>query len=352
MKDRVITWTGTSGRVCSDGILFDVDKKPNLGFEYDTLYYEPLAAFNFYTTSSKDAEGQDVVIKVELTEDNVEACIKYCDEFIEKEDYEVAAYNSDNVFVAVVMKSAAIANGVKYSITERPTTPIAKFDEATGKFAPIYAAFKDDGFPLFNITAPTDDMVLFLTLEEWKLLPERPSFRYALDFATDTWKDNRELDRVKSDALMTVRLYFEHEAIRTNSGFRTSLEMSQWSIQEQEASAYLKDNTVSTPFLDGFLSKNPTITKLDLCERIISDYEAATLKAQGEQHGEMYSYIYRIKDATTNAAVDAITDEVFARTKKYKLINRDTNYPTEAAKNGEETIVMVGGIINHGIGSL
>lgn len=352
MKDRVIIWNGVSGRVCSDGILFDVDKKPVLPFSYDNIHYEPQAGFSYFTTTAVSGNGENVVLRMELTPEYAVSCDQYCDDFISKEDYEVAAYNSDNIFVAIVLKSQAEANGLKYSIVERPTTPIAKFIEETQKFAPIYAAFKEDGFPLFNIPAPTDDMVLFLTLEEWNKLPERPSFRYSLNFATDTWEDRRELDKVKSDALMTTRLYFDHEAIRAQNGFRTTREVSQWTIQEQEATAYLKDNTASTPFLDGFLSKNPSIAKLELCERIINDYTESSLTAQGERHGEMYSYIYRIKDATTNAEVDTIVDEVYKRTKKYKLINRDQNYPSEGAKNGEETLVMAGGIINHGVGSL
>lgn len=356
MIDRVCLWSGTSGKIVSQGIVFEIDKKPNLGFTYDSVFYEPATNMSFFTTTWKDSEGNDSVVKLALSEEDIAQIHKYCDEFIEKEDYEVSVYNSDNIFIGVYLKSQAVANKLKYSITSKPATPIAKYIEEKDDFYPVFVVFKEEGFPIFNPTTLTDDMVLFLTKEEWDQLPERKNYKYSLDFTTNKWVDKRELDKVKTDAIMSVRLYFDHAKIQTHgdfkAGYRTPTEMAQWTIQEQEAHAYKKDNKALTPFLDGFLSVNSQLTKEELVNKILDDYTKASLKRQGKLHGEMYNYIYRIKQAETNDAVDSIMNEVYKRFKKYKLINKDQSYPGPEAGPEEETIVMVGGMINHGLGSI
>lgn len=352
MTDCVLYWNGSGGKVVSQGILFEISTKPELGFEYETMSYEPTMNAAYYTLAVKDENNLNSLLKVDLSEAELTKVQNFCNTFMATADYEVAAYNTDRVFVGVIMKSLAIEKNLKYSITERPPMPMAKYNETTGKWEPIFVAFKEDGFPMYNVTKLSDDMVMFFTETEWKDIPKQPSYRYSLDFKTLTWMDKRELERVKTDALMTVRVYYEHQDIRANAGFRTPKEMVQWVTQYNEAKAFTADPKASTPFLDGFLSKNPQSTKEALCAKILEDYTDDALFAAGAEHGEMYNYVYRIKSATTNAAVDAIVDEVNTKLQKYKVVNYNQAYPSAAAKEGEETIVVVGGTINHGIGGI
>ena len=39
MRDYTLTWSNGRGSVSSGDYLFDVDEKPDAGFEFDALYY-------------------------------------------------------------------------------------------------------------------------------------------------------------------------------------------------------------------------------------------------------------------------------------------------------------------------
>lgn len=321
----ILVWNGVNGRVLANGeIIFDVDSKPVIGFDYDTITLDTNLQVASYT---KKIPNVDTMMVSELDALQLDLCKQYCDSFLNSQDYEVHAYNDEKIYVGPMLKSKAEEHQLGYSIAKNPIVNSSKWDDFTQDWAPVYAAFKEDGYPDMNPVILTDNYVLVMTKSEWDKLPERPSVVYSLDIPTMTWKDKRELSRVKHDAIMDIRVYYEHASLREQSYIRPQ-EMSSWLIQRSEANAYLKDEKSITPFLDGFLSTNSQLNKKELCERILEDYTQEKQYNQGVQHGEMYSFIYRIKEAITNQQVDEIVQEVYQKIGKYRVLNIYQKYPS------------------------
>lgn len=334
--DYILVWNGVNGRVLAMGeIIFDTDQKPILGFEYDTITLDTNLNQASYTFALPEVS---TVMISELDENQLNLCHQYCDTFLDMQDYEVHPYNSDKIYMGSMLKSKAIKLEFDYVVEQHPDIFTSKWDELDNKWYPIYAAFKEDGFPIMSPQVLSDEYVLFMTKKEWDNIPVRPGAVYSLDFVTLTWRDKRTLEKTKFDAIMDTRVYYEHSSIRTE-GYRRSNEMSDWVTQHQEATLYLKDNKAVTPFLDGFLSVNSDLNKQELCNRIMEDYQNDATFAKGAKHGEMYSYIYRIKKATSNKEVDLIMKELYEKIGKYRVINAGQLVETvNMSKNLEEGI--------------
>ena len=344
----ILTWNGSTGKILANGdIMFDLDFKPDLPFPYSRIQYDSSQSEAYLETAPSNGLA---AIAIGLTPDQIEACNKYCDSFIETQDYMVYAYDSEYVFRGHILKSKAVASGMRYTIVEGPTKDFSKFSTADNRWYPVFAVFKEDGYPIFDQDQPTDDLVLMLTVVEWNKLPTQPSAVYSLNMVTMTWEDKRELDKVKFDAIQDVRSYFEHYNVR-NIGRILASEIPTYLVQLEEARAFLKDANASTPFLDGFLSENDGQDKKALCERIVADYEPTVLMEEGKKHGKMYKFIYRIKACTANHEVDEIIQEVYAMIGKYRILNIQRKYPADFAKQiaaGTSLAVFSGGGMYHG----
>lgn len=341
--EYILAWNGVNGRVLSQNYLFTIEAKPNLSFEFDSLYYETEAGNKFY-----HAHGQET-INVELTEDQIKECQEYCNKFIDIMDYPVQAYRDDLVYIGTMLKSAASEAGYKYVISEtKPPYAFCKYE--SGTWQPVYCAFEETGQPHYNPSGDSSKYVKLMTKNEYDKLPERKSSVLWLNFTTNTWEDKRDLDRTKFNGKLEVRGYFEHYQMRT-SGRIPAFEMATWEIQHDEAEAWLKDNTYNTPFIDAMLAeiKAVSIDKKTLCDKIIKHYDTDVYVSSGKLHGQMYNYIYRIENATSNSEIDDIVTEVYKLIGMGKIINMYSKFPpTTQAIEGDKSVILTESILYHG----
>lgn len=347
-KQYILIWNGVAGKVLADGdTLFDITERPRLSFNYQNLYVDTVQGQSYLVTGTTDKDVKS--LNIELDPSQLEEVKTYCDNFKATQDYLVQTYDAEYIWRGGMLKSEADSLGLNYVLTEGPTNPFSKYSTKDACWYPVFAAFKEDGYPVFDQGRPMDNDIMFLTEKEWSALPKQPSSVYSLNFVTMTWEDVRDLDRVKFDAIMDVRTYFEHDAMR-EEGYIRSNEVATYQIQYAEAEAYLKNKEALTPFIDGFLSVNEGQDKKALCERIMDDYSPVKLHAAGKLHGEMYNYIYRIKACKINAAVDKIVQEVYASRGKYRILNIYRRYPADFAKQvatGTELAIFAGGSMYH-----
>lgn len=113
--------------------------------------------------------------------------------------------------------------------------------------------------------------------------------------------------------------YQESAIFRINTALETkvesladkfpSYEKQTWDYQVQEASAWLSDNTVTTPFIDSI--KLETETKAELCQSII-DKQAAYKTIAGYYVQLRREKRDAIRAATTRVDIDAIVSTIEA----------------------------------------
>lgn len=356
-KVYILAWNGVQGRVLAGGdVIFEIDQKPKFSFKYREIYYDTNTGDNQYTTDGVPGEEGATALAIELNEEQQREVQDYCDNFKEAQDYMVHAYDEETIYRGQMLKSVAMQAGFEFVITPGPNIFFSKYNKEKSQWIPVYAVFKEDGYPVFGQERAMDSDILFMTKEEFDALPKQPSPVYSLDFKTMTWKDTRELDRLKFDAIMDVRVYFDHSSTRDqeNGGLVNANEYATYITQKTEAEAWLKDDKVSTPFIDGFLSVNANIDKRSLCEKIAKNYMYDELFALGKRHGEMYHYIYRIKAASTNSEVDEVVQEVYEQFGKYRIVNAYRKYPVEFSKQvtvGTSLAVFTGGGFYHSSGT-
>ena len=344
--EYILNWNGVNGRVLSQGYIFDIEQKPKLSFEYDSLYYETELGNSFYYSY-----GQTGIVK-DLSEEQIKEIQDYCDKFKDVMDYGVQAYRDDFVYIGNMTKSMAESAGYKYVLSNAivPYT-FCKLD-SDGTWKPIFCAFDEDGRPYFNPAHDSSKYVTLMTESEYSKLPERTSPVQWFDFSNNQWVDKRKLNRVKLDGKMEVRGYFEHHNVRTGNGRIPAYEMNTWSIQYDEATKYLNDKSSSTPFIDAvmaeFTSEFP-ISKDDFCQKIINHQNEEELKKKGKLHGLMLKYIYRIENAQKNEEVDNIVTEVYDLIGRGRIINVYSKFPpTVSLIHGEtKNVIMTDDSIYH-----
>lgn len=344
--EYILTWNGVNGRVLSKNYIFDIETKPNLSFNFDSIFFETQLNNKFYYSN-----GQREIVK-QLNDSQIKECIEYCDNFIDAMDYPVQVYRSDYVYIGTLLKSEAIKAGYSYIISNKEV-PYKFCKLENNEWEPIYCALEENGRPTFSPDTDSSKYVLLLTKNEYDKLPERNSPILWYDFAKNEWVDKRTLERVKLDGKMEVRGYFEHHVIRTGNGRIPSFEYSTWPIQINEAKAYLSDEKSKTPFLDAMLneiSNEFQLSKKDLCLKIINHYENDKLSKLGQLHGLMYKYLYRIENSKTNKEIDDIINEVYNFIGRGKIINPYSAFPpTVNIINGEtKSVVLTDNRLYHG----
>lgn len=343
--EYIIAWNGVNGKVLSGGYLFDLEVKPDLYFAFESLYYETPTGLSFYNAS----DDKGLLCRNELSIEQIEACQVYCKSFIHTANYTVHTYDTENIYKGSMPKSKARELGFMYTLENSPDSLNSKW---TGtEWQKIAVAFDEDGKPEFSPPVLKNSHVLFMTQAEYDNLPERKRTTEYLNFVTQTWHDCRTLDKVKFDAKIDIRGYFEHSYIVSGKGRITAQEMQTWALQFQEARAFLEDVTVPTPFLDGFLEHVQGMDKIELCQKIVDEYAEAAVREQGRRHGQLYSYLYRVDAAQNADAVDTIVMEVFGKIGKHRVFNIYSKYPPVMHSKGSD-VILAGDMVYHGIGSI
>ena len=311
MTDYICSWANGLGRVSSGDHLFDVMEKPVLGFEFDAVYYETP------TRMAMKVQGDE---QMPLSEEEIAACRMYCDGFAGMADYAVQTYEAETgLYMGTMLKSEAEARKLAWFIGDAPDNPVSKLVD--GRWERIAALFTEDGHYRLLPDSTCPKCILFLTQAEWDAWPKPARSTEIWDFAAETWKDYRTLERAQSTADDYIRNAYTSKRAEA-MGQVPSQEMATWNMQLAEARAWQADPTAPTPFIDAMLGAQtatlatgdeaPAITedKAALVASILKHDAPDYLAAVGAVHGEMRAWILRVWAAQTLEEVDALTAAV------------------------------------------
>lgn len=297
----IVTYVDNKAIIIYNELRFDTNIKPELSFQFDTLYYEPPT--NHFIKGINNEF-------FELTEEEKLECSAYCKSYVNNADYPVYAYDDKFIFVGRILKSEAIAKNYGYTILEEPGNVVSKY--VTDHWEPIVAIIMDDGTLRLNPGGRCEKCTLFFTEEEWKVFPEQPTSDYIYDIVNQEWIDPRKFANVLHETQLEIRNYFEAIRWKEWGKYIPQYEQLTWRDQIEEAQNYLADQTVETPYIDTFLNERTDInkpTKQELCSDILNNnkqYKIAMAKVNAKQ----WNYLKRAESCTTNDELDEIRAEI------------------------------------------
>lgn len=297
----IVTYVNNKSIIIYNDLRFDTDIKPELSFQFDTLYYEP-PTDHFVKGINNEY--------FELTEEEKQECDTYCRTYVNTADYPVYAYDEKFIFVGRILKSEAIAKNYGYTILEEPGNVVSKY--VIDHWEPIVAIIMDDGTLRLNPGGRCEKCILFFTENEWKVFPEQPTSDYIYDITNQEWIDPRKFANVLHETQLEIRNYFEAIRWKEWGKYIPQYEQLTWRDQIEEAQNYLVDQTVETPYIDTFLNERTDInkpTKQELCSDILNNnkqYKIAMAKVNAKQ----WNYLKRAESCTTNAELDEIRTEI------------------------------------------
>lgn len=305
MNEYLLTWDGSKGNIISGGWFLSTDEKFLLSFDYGSLYYEPATFVAFYTSENDPSNRMD------LTEEQIAEIKDLCDNWWEEQDFLVQAYDKESgLFLGTLYRKLADREGLHFRVNEIPEHPASKWNGTS--WERIALAVYENGSTMRYPEGISGDCIWGYTEEEASKLPESPSFRHHFNIVTEQWYDPRTLERARFDALSSTRARFElvrHNSMKDNV-YVPSYEAETWTWQVMEAKAWLEDESSATPYIDAFLSaRTDTVpSKREFCEDVIRNHNAF-LNMVASVNAAQWSFISRIKKATTNEECDVIYNE-------------------------------------------
>ena len=328
---HILTWNGQESKIMSGDVLYTSHEKPKLSFGFIALFYEEPTGLDFYV----DEENEKKI----LTDEQKSEIIAWCDAFEEEGDYLVAVINEDGIYEYMEYRKTAEEQGLRFVLLEEPDPDHIWRLTSDNVWEQIYCAFLEDGTPVYE-PMRGQPYVLFMNADEYGRLGERPTMAHTLNFTKMEWADKRNLERLKFHAKSDVMGYFQYWRAHNLEGRLSIFETSTWTIQKQEAEAWLKDHSASTPFIDGMLTQLEGVEKEDLCQKIARHYSDEALAELGKIHGKMYSYIYAIDAAKTISEVDKIILDLTKYTGGKVLLNLTSEYKPAFKAYGDDVIAV------------
>ena len=302
----IITYVNNTAIIIYNELRFDTNIKPELSFQFDTLYYEPPT--NHFVKGINNEF-------FELTEEEKSECNTYCKTYVENADYPVYAYDDKFIFVGRILKSEAISKNYGYTILEEPGHVVSKY--VTDHWEPVVAIIMDDGSLRLNPGGRCERCVLFFTEEEWNEFPKQPTSDYIYDITNQEWIDPRKIADVLHETQLEIRNYFEAVRWKEWGKYIPQYEQLTWRDQIEEAQNYLEyinteNITVETPYIDTFLTERTDEnkpTKEELCNDILDNNKKYKI-AMATVNAKQWNYLKRAEACTTNTELDAIRDEI------------------------------------------
>lgn len=304
MSANFCTWDGFIGQITSNDIRFTTNEKFDLGFEYDTLYYEPAANNSFKILKNE---------MLQLTDAEIQRITKYQAEYSEKQDYPVWAYDDHKLYLGEFLKSEAISKGYSYTLIGAPDHPASKLTDDGWK--KVKMAVLENGSIILDPASFCVLCLLGFTEEEYKLLPARPSLNYLWDFKSNGWYDPRSLEDCKFTAISDAKGHFDHIVAHEMRDFTPYRQMDTWIWQVKEAEAFqagVEPSATTMPYLWSFLENRTNKNKPtmgELCQDVLDNHRRY-LKVSAEINALLWDQLNIIQQATTNAEVDAIMKDV------------------------------------------
>lgn len=299
MADRC-TWDGLIGMITSGGISFTTNEKFDIGFAYDALYYEPAVGnlFLIYENQSRL-----------LTVDEIVKINAYQETYIDTQDYAVWAYDSNNLYITELMKSAAIEKGYQYVMIGAPDHPASKLVD--NQWVKIKMVVREDGTIVLDPAGLCQLCLLGFTQEEYEKIPKRPNQHYLWDLKANNWYDPRTLEHCKTQAITNLKASYDHIVAVVLNDYTPFRQMDTWVWQVQEAKAYLQASDPSTvellylrPFLEARTDPDKPTLKA-LCEDVLNNH-ARYLEASAMVNAELWNYLKQLEAATTNCEIDEL----------------------------------------------
>lgn len=287
------TWTGGKGQAIINSYKGAFYTKPSLGFAFDEVLFEPELNTCFKILGTNTAT---------LTEEEQNACHEFITRFFNEQDYDVYPYDELGVSLGTARKSECIDAQTEYALVAPEGAPMEKFSR--GEWFPVFAALTEHGRLVMRPDQEHGSFVEVLTEEEFQQIETPKYFHEVWDFKNRTWVDGRSFEVMKQRAEQEI-----HNARLTTTLITKYDEHSTWSIQRQEAEAFLSDANSSTPFLDGVLQVCSNVTKKALCDMILAHYSNEYLTELGKSHGKAYKHILAIRATTTIAELDKYVTE-------------------------------------------
>ena len=290
-----ITWSDGVGRVGTSEYLYDIIEKPSLNFPFDALYYE--TATNMYIKVYNKTQYTLSVAEKKM-------CETYCTNFIKSDEYMIYAIDPDlKIFEGFMTRGQAKAAGLEEAVEARmPDHPMSKWDG--NQWERIVAAIDETG-RLYLL--PSQDNMKFnfvFTEKEWGSFIKPVYDDEVYDFATSTWKDNRNLDSSKKLAEQKVRANFLSDFNKYNL-VHFEIDPVIYMIQLKEIMS-----SGNSPFINA-MSKEMGITEDEAKNRVENHYAEDLLTELGTLHGKMYKTIDSIRTSNTLEELDAIMIPMF-----------------------------------------
>lgn len=312
-KNR-LTWANGAGTVVTQDYTFHSDEKFELGFDYESLYYEPILgnAMKLVLLEAKDANGNDTVEPkmVGLTVEEINTIEEFCIKYIDIANYIVFAYDPENgLYAGSILKSEAIEKGLKWTIIGAPNFEASKWVD--NNWVRLKATILETGQMNVDPGSICNLCIMGLTEEEYNAWPPRPNEHYVWDFKEEKWVDRRELPTTIYNALLAVRTNFEAVRWRTYGKYIPQYEQGTWMDQRLEAQAFLDNPAAETPYLDTFLASREDDyipTKEELAKDVLANHKEWKV-AMAKVNAKQWNYLKKIEHATAPAEVDKVQEE-------------------------------------------
>lgn len=295
----IISWSEGSGKILIDDTLITIFDKPSLSFEFDAIYYEtPTSLFIKVLNETT----------YNLSEEEKAACVKYCLEFKESDDFPVVAIDpSYNVFMGIMSKKEATDKGFTafFDITAPDFTPAIYEDNSWVK---IVKAITSDGYLVESPMTASKDYVMLFTEKTWKTFPHPSHVSMIYDFKTEEWIDSRNFTFTLERAKNLIR----NEALLALSKYdllKTEVDPVLYLFQYNEFIQYKKDPSAPIPFVNAVCGELGVDIDTFM-KRIESKYDEDRLTEVGAIHGRMIKYLDMLSECSTLEEIDAIMETI------------------------------------------
>lgn len=304
MNDYIVNWSNGIGKISAGIYLYDITEKPDIGFEFDSLYYETPT-----NMCMKIVDG----VQIRLSEEEQMLCREYCESFYMSDDFNVIAIDPElRIFKGFMKRSECKKQGLEEADEHLgiPDFPLAKLVD--GKWDRVVAVITEKGKLVLLPDGDNPKFNFFFTESEWcaQTKPKYASDVY--DFKDMMWKDGRGFDSTKSNAEYIIR----DISFRKYHDFNIAnyvIDAVLYIYQIMEAQKYTSDRDSSTPFIDSAVdAMENTTTKDELVQRILGKYEPEYLKKLGKIHGKMIMQLDKISQCKTIEEIDIVMKEILA----------------------------------------
>lgn len=304
---NVLYWNGTTkqGFFKVEGMekTKPITVKPNLGFSFFTLAYEPELGSAYYSTD-------EITTLVGLSEEQKNKC----DVFVQNlaaTTVVMAAYDPrrENLFVGNMYKSLVEQKQLVGMYHPVPDHPVSKFNPTTEQWDKIYAVIRLDGhFVLLPDSITSDDRV-FLTQSEWEEIDPGTS-NVVWDFDEHDWVDSRDLEATRTSVIDSIT---DNCEILRQEAYERSVslyELASWPIKLAEAKSWLKDRSAPTPYFDSFNSRRDTKTDKETFMRDVLENNRRFTELTAIVDAYQWNMFEKVRSAATLEELDQLINTV------------------------------------------